>query len=514
MRKQTAAVLLTASLAATLTPSIALADNNAAGDASKVSEQAHNRFIVKYKDGSSPAKALDKVDRTASALSTAGAAQEKAADASAEENGATIKASHAASQGRVIVELDKALSGKEADSFMADLKSNPDVAYVEPDLMMTANATPPNDTHWDKMWDLKAEGPGLDLLRAWDVTKGKGVNVAVLDTGITKHRDLDANVIPGYDFISDPWISRDNDGRDTNPQDEGDWVAANECGVGNPERDQNSTWHGSHVAGTIGAVANDNYGIPGIAPESKIQPLRVLGRCGGRTSDITDAITYASGGKVPGLATNPTPAQVINLSLGGPSATCPRVYQDAIDAAVARGTTVVVAAGNSAKDAQYSTPANCSNVVVVGSVGSDGSQAYYSNYGSKITLSGQGGDLKNNQGTLSTINTGKTTPVGPGWGAFQGTSMAAPHVAGVAALMKAANPNLTPEQIKSMLADTAKPVSKCWAGSGACGAGILDGGAAVTKAAGNDTGGDNGDGGGGGDDSETPDPWWWWRWGW
>ncbi|OKL53420.1 hypothetical protein BSZ39_09560 [Bowdeniella nasicola] len=191
--------------------------------------------------------------------------------------------------------------------------------------------------------------------------------------------------------------------------------------MGNSERDQNSTCHDSHVAGTIGGAANDNYGIPGIAPESKIQPLRVLGRCGGRTSDITDAITY----EVPGLATNPTPARVINLSLGGPSATCPRVYQDAIDAAVARGTTVVVAAGNSAKDAQYSTPANCSNVVVVGSVGSDGSQAYYSNYGSRITLSGQGGDLKNNQGTLSTINTGKTTPVGPGWGAFQGTSMVA-----------------------------------------------------------------------------------------
>ncbi len=313
--------------------------------------------------------------------------------------------------------------------------------------------------------------------------------VAVIDTGITGHPDLDANILPGYDFISDTFVSRDGDGRDDDPADEGDWnPEANECYTDSEVTD--SSWHGTHVAGTIAAVTNNAVGVAGTAYNAKIVPVRVLGRCGGYTSDIADAIVWASGGTVSGVPANPNPAEVINMSLGG-SGTCSSTYQNAITAAVNRGTTVVVAAGNSAANVSGSVPANCSNVVAVAAITSAGAKASFSNYGSGIDVSAPG------QAILSTLNDGTTTPGSASYASYNGTSMAAPHVAGVVALVQsAASTVLTPAAVETLLKNTASALpGTC---SGGCGAGIVNANAAVTAAIG---GGDGDDGDSGGDDT-------------
>ncbi|MEE7566353.1 S8 family serine peptidase, partial [Xanthomonas sp. Kuri4-3] len=181
---------------------------------------------------------------------------------------------------------------------------------------------------------------------------------------------------------------------------------------------------GTHVAGTIAAVTNNAVGVAGTAYNAKIVPVRVLGRCGGYTSDIADAIVWASGGSVSGVPANANPAEVINMSLGG-SGTCSTTYQNAINGAVSRGTTVVVAAGNSATNVSSSVPANCANVIAVAATTSAGAKASFSNYGTGIDVSAPG------QGILSTLNSGTTTPGNASYASYNGTSMAAPHVAGV-----------------------------------------------------------------------------------
>ena len=162
---------------------------------------------------------------------------------------------------------------------------------------------------------------------AWDVSTGSGSTVAVIDTGITAHLDLDANVLPGYDFVSDATAARDGNGRDSNAQDQGDWYAAGECGQ---TAAANSSWHGTHVSGTVAAVAGNSTGVAGVAPTAKVVPVRVLAKCGGSLSDIADAIIWAAGGTVSGIPANANPAKVINMSLGG-SGACGTTYQAAID---------------------------------------------------------------------------------------------------------------------------------------------------------------------------------------
>lgn len=205
---------------------------------------------------------------------------------------------------------------------MAQFRADPDVAYVEPDTRAYAQAVTPNDTEYAKQWDLFEATAGMNVPGAWDKTTGSGVTVAVIDTGYVAHSDVAPNVVSGYDFISTASEARDGNGRDSNPADEGDWNATDgECGVGS--KASTSSWHGTHVAGTIAAATNNSKGVAGIAYGAKIQPVRVLGKCGGSTSDIVDAITWASGGSVAGIPANATPAKVINMSLGGPVPAAP-----------------------------------------------------------------------------------------------------------------------------------------------------------------------------------------------
>ncbi|WP_436492728.1 S8 family peptidase [Actinokineospora sp. HUAS TT18] len=384
--------------------------------------------------------------------------------------------------GDVLVKANRGLNRAGAANFMNDLRKQPGVVSVEPDLIMTAQT---NDSRYAEQWDLFEATAGMNAPAAWATADGAGVTVAVIDTGIVGHSDLNANVLPGYDFISDAAAARDGNGRDANPNDEGDWYAAGECGSANPS---NSSWHGSHVAGTIAAVSDNSNGIAGIAAKSKIVPIRVLGKCGGRSSDIADAITWASGGKVTRVPNNPNPAKVINMSLGG-AGSCGSIYQRAIDGAVKRGTTVVVAAGNSNSDVSGFSPANCNNVVSVAASDREGNRAFYSNFGAKIDVTAPGGEVRNEtdapgtrtkpqDGILSTINAGLTTQTTEDYKTFMGTSMAAPHVAGLVALMLGEKP-LTPAQVEAALKANVRPLpGTC---SGGCGTGLIDAGATIAN---------------------------------
>ncbi|GAB0109975.1 hypothetical protein PA7559_12430 [Pseudoalteromonas distincta] len=356
-------------------------------------------------------------------------------------------------------------------------------------------STRPNDPRFDDQWHYYEQTGGLNLPTAWDTATGSGVVVAVLDTGYRPHADLDANILPGYDMISNLSVANDGDGRDTDARDPGDAVATNECGTNNA---QNSSWHGTHVAGTVAAVTNNGEGVAGVTYDAKVVPVRVLGKCGGLTSDIADGIIWASGGNVSGIPTNSNPADVINMSLGG-SGSCSSTTQNAINTARSNGTVVIIAAGND-NSANYN-PGNCEGVVNVASVGRNGGRAYYSNYGSNIDVAAPGGEqsfANDSEGVLSTYNSGSSSPSSDSYGFSQGTSMAAPHVAGVAALIKQAKPNATPDEIESILKSTSRTFPAACAN---CGTGIVDATAAVMAAS--DGGSSTPEAGGGGSVSDV-----------
>ncbi|MCG8434293.1 MAG: S8 family peptidase [Gammaproteobacteria bacterium] len=363
----------------------------------------------------------------------------------------------------------------------AQFAADPNVEYAEPDLMLTHFFTP-NDTRYNEQWHYFESTGGMNLPTAWDTADGSGTVVAVLDTGYRAHNDLDGNLVSGYDFISDTFVANDGGGRDSNALDPGDWMNAGECGGGEPPSFRSSSWHGTHVAGTVAAETNNNNGVAGVAFNAKILPVRVLGKCGGLTSDIADAIIWSSGGSVSGVPSNSNPADVINLSLGG-GGSCGSTMQSAINTARSNGTTVVVSAGNSNTNASNATPANCSGVITVAATDRGGNRAFYSNYGSTVEVSAPGGETTTStNGVLSTLNTGNTTPGSDTYAFYQGTSMAAPHVAGAAALLYDVDPSITPDEVLSILQSTARSLpGSC---SGGCGAGIVDAAAAVAAAGG------------------------------
>jgi serine protease len=302
----------------------------------------------------------------------------------------------------------------------------------------------------------------------------------VLDTGYRPHVDLAANIVGGYDFISDTFVANDGNARDSSAQDPGDWNTAGQCPPDPGAYD--SSWHGTHVAGTIGAVSNNSSGVAGVAFGGRVLPLRVLGRCGGYTSDIADAIVWASGGSVSGVPANAYVAKVVNLSLGG-EGSCDTTTQNAINSARSRGTVIVVAAGNENRNASTSSPANCSGVITVASVNRSGGRAYYSNYGAVVDVAAPGGDVRTSasNGVLSTSNSGTTTPGSDIYAFYQGTSMATPHVAGVVALMLSRNSALTPDDVESRLKSSTRSFP---ATCSQCGTGIVDALAAVNAATG------------------------------
>ncbi|GAA2116507.1 S8 family serine peptidase [Kocuria atrinae] len=348
-----------------------------------------------------------------------------------------------------VVRLDRELDESEQDKVVDELRANPAVEYAEPDRLAAASWMP-NDVYMPYQW-ANNKATGLDFPAAWDLARGNGQTIGILDTGITSHPDLNSKVVSGRDFITSTALSVDGNGRDANPRDEGDWSTAGQCGKGTPAR--NSSWHGTHVAGLAAAATNNNRtGIAGAAPGAKIQPVRVLGNCTfGWVSDIADAVTWASGATVAGQPRNPNPSTVINMSLNYPGQ-CGNTLQAAINTAVSRKVPVVVAAGNSGVNAVNTAPANCGNTIVVGAAGPKGVPASYSNIGAVVDVLAPGGTARDP--LLSTMNTGARGQAVASYGNQYGTSMAAPLVAGTVALMKQANPGLTPARIEQVLKST------------------------------------------------------------
>ena len=428
-----------------------------------------DRLIVKYRDAADNSKG----PRVARAMS---AARQALIDRAGQQHGATMRALRATATGADVLQLNRRMGLDEARQLAAELMArDPDVEYAEPDRIMVPLATP-NDPMYSQQWDLFEAAGGLRLPAAWDRSTGAGVNVAVIDTGYRPHADLAGQILPGYDFITSTTIANDGNGRDADASDPGDWTPAGSCSAGIPAADKTSSWHGTHVAGTIAARTNNGVGVAGVAWNAKIVPARVLGRCGGYTSDIADAMVWASGGSVTGVPANANKARVLNLSLGG-SGACDTTTQRAIDSARSRGAVVVVAAGNANVNAANASPANCAGVITVAAVGRSGGKASYSNYGAVVDLAAPGGD--SGAGILSTLNAGTGAPASDNYAYYVGTSMATPHVAGVAALMLAVNPNLTPDEIETRLKSTARVFPAACSG---CGSGIVDAAAAVNAA--------------------------------
>lgn len=401
--------------------------------------------------------------------------------------------------GSHLLKLERALTVHEARALAAQLQQSGEVQAAEPDLLLQPQAVAPNDpgyTTWPGQWHYLPPGGvnrgGADVPAAWERTLGSGnVTVAVIDTGYRPHADLQAT-LPGYDFISSTTVSNDRTGRDADASDPGDYVAAGACGNGSAAR--NSSWHGTHVMGTIAALMNNGKYGTGIAPQVRLLPVRALGRCGGYTSDIVDSIRWAAGIAVTSAPRNLNPARVINLSLGSPG-NCSAAFQSAINDANAKGAIVVVATGNAGANAVYQ-PANCSAVIAVTAHAIDGDNADYANIGTQTTISAPGGGCGTQSMTCvpgytadgpsvySLGNTGATVPQADNAALKSGTSMAAPHVAGTIALMLSVNPALTRAEVTSLLRSAARPFeagSTCMLpeNSGLCGAGLLDAQAAL-----------------------------------
>ncbi len=354
------------------------------------------------------------------------------------------------------------------------LSASPEVEYAQPNYIAQI-AAKPNDQYFPAQWHYSDYGTGagqspggIDLPKAWDITKGSSsVVVAVIDTGILpNHPDIagSPNLVAGYDMISDPTTANDGDGRDSDPTDPGDACPPDP-----------SSWHGTHVAGTIGVGrTNNGVGVAGVSWQGKVQAVRALGRCGGTFADLNDAIRWAAGLAVPGAPTNATPAKVLNMSLGAAvKCSASPATQSAINDAVNAGATVVVAAGNNAMDASLVTPGGCDNVVTVAASDYRGYLATrYSNYGTAVEILAPGGDVLRDDDHDGNPD-GVYSMVQGGYAFYNGTSMAAPHVAGVAALLLAVKPSLTPAQVAQRLQSTARARSatEC---PNPCGTGLLD----------------------------------------
>jgi len=485
-------------------------------------QQAFHRFVVEYRQGT-----REKSDRNAGVATV-----NRALSRSALAKGRAASASHlrTLATGQQLVKLSRSLDRVEADALLRQIQADPNVVSVRPDrlrqiardavrLPRVQPAYIPNDPDFvEYQWHMLAPdgsatfdgGPnrgGANVPAAWDLADGNGITIAVLDTGITEHPDVDTSFADaGYDFITDAFVSgRATDDRVPGGWDLGDWTIGYPGAEGCQQR--YSSWHGTHVASTAGAQATDNgVGMTGIAYSANILPIRVLGHCGGYDTDISDAIVWAAGGEVEGMPLNENPAQVINLSLGGAGA-CTDYEADAVARANELGAVVVVAAGNQNANTSGYSPGNCPGVVTVASNGVTSRRAYYSNFGDGIEISAPGGGVYANDGSggaqiydgfiWQAVNPSDTTPlpadqIAPdgsngGYGGSAGTSQAAPHVAGVVALMQGARldadlPLLTPDEVLGVLQDTVTPFTVAPAAAQSIGPGIVNAAAAVAKA--------------------------------
>jgi serine protease len=365
---------------------------------------------------------------------------------------------------------------KTTRAAIEDLAREGDVLWAEPDRIrhttMTTTGRDPDDPMFQYQWALER----LHAPQAWMRSVGAdSVVVAVIDTGVRPHPDLDARVLPGWDFVSNPASAGDGDGRDGDPTDPGEPTEAS------------SGLHGTHIAGIIGAESDNGLGVAGLDWRCRLLPVRALGVEHGQgvDSDIADAIRWAAGLHVDGAPDNLTPAGVINLSFGGAGRSA--TLQAAVNDARARGVVVVAAAGNDAMDARNDSPAGLDGVIAVGALGPDGQRAGYSNFGPTISLMAPGGLPGGSSGVLSTLGDA-------GYAYYAGTSQAAAFVSAAASLVRSVAPSLAADRVRALLEASADPSAQCASpanpASPGCGAGLVDLDAALALASSCQNGGD------------------------
>jgi serine protease len=439
------------------------------------SQQRLNRLIIKFKDSSAS-------NSKSSALGVAGSRDRVQAlntfSVTGKEGAATLSYLKSVSGSTHVARTSQPLTHADLSALARTVAQDPRVEYAEVDEKVYAHFLP-NDplygAHQGYLQSPYAVAGGANLPNAWGrrlggvPVSGAGVTVAVLDTGYQPHADLAANIVGGYDFIGEDGFdnfatANDGDGRDADARDPGDWnTQSNQCDV------ENSSWHGTHVAGIIGAVGNNNTGVVGVAYRAKILPLRVLGVCGGYTSDTTAAMQWAAGLSVPGVPDNPNPAKVLNMSFGR-SGNCSQTYQAAVTAARNAGTTIVVSTGNESSTTGITQPANCQGVIAVTSHTALGAKADYANTGPGTSISALGDNI------YSTSNTGITVPATDSYDSKSGTSFSAPQVAGIAALLVQLKPGISPAEVQTTIMQSARPYAAgtLCATRTDCGAGLLD----------------------------------------
>lgn len=335
----------------------------------------------------------------------------------------------------------------------------------------------PTDPLYSEQWHYN----NMNLPAAWDISTGVASTVvAVIDDGMLynlsdtdpkTHPDFAGKVVGGYDFISDPAVAEDGDGRDANPYD-----------------NRGDQYHGTHVGGTVAAASNNGQFGAGVNWSAKLVNIRALGTGGGTGTDILEGMLWAGGEPVAGIPNNPNPAKVINMSLGGNGA-CDTVQQMAIDKLVAKGIIIVVAAGNETVNVNLPVqPASCNNVITVGATGPTNLRAPYSNFGARIDVMAPGGDTEqsinlNGQDKEAGVYSNFYNKQSMSFilGSSQGTSMAAPHVAGLVSLMVGIDPTLNHSKTLAFLKTNAKalPAADCSAGNAMvmgsdCGSGLVD----------------------------------------
>jgi serine protease len=413
---------------------------------------------------------------------------------------------------------------EELGATLARLRADPSVETAEVDSRIYISAIPTDPRYsagsdangsWRGQWYLDTPSlntpAAIGATTAWESSRGTGVTIAILDTGILPHPDL-ASPLPGYDFVCHDGgsntsacsgagtsflIAGDNSSWDGDPTDPGDYISApdlalpnsyflaNACGSGdNHDQPLDSSWHGTRVAGLIGATMNNGIGIAGVANASRLLPVRVIGKCSGYTSDLIAALYWVAGisdASLGSVALPPTAnqAQIINLSLGNRQ-DCSTLEQSAIDAVIAKGILIVAAAGN--EGGPLGSPGNCRGVLAVAGLRQVGTKVGYSNVSStaaSIGIAAPAGNCINtapNTECVYALNTlsndGKQTAatsgytyslLNPGYtgnnlnGFNIGTSFAAPLVTAVAALMKSANPGLSPTQLIARIQQSAAP---------------------------------------------------------
>jgi serine protease len=418
-----------------------------------------------------------------------------------------VAASRPNGAGSRLLQFERRLTREQARALADRLQRRPEVAWVVPNERERRLQTPNDPLFGDQWWLRPVSGSDGNVIsqrlrgvpgfqRGWQQNTGvPSARVAVLDTGITTHPELAGRVVGGHDFVSDVAVANDGNGRDTDPTDPGDWVSAADAATQDFDgcTVENSSWHGTLIAGIVAARTNEGAGVAGANWDGRIVPVRVAGKCGADVADIIDGMRWAAGLPVAGAPANPNPARIINLSFGG-SAACTQAYQEAIDAIRAAGAVLVVAAGN--ERTAPTRPASCAGVIGVAAVNRDGFKTNYSNFGPTLAIAtvggddgeGSWGDLFDDGGLLTIYNTGVTSAGASTHAYLFGTSFATPVVAGALSLMLSVNPALSADQLRTGLARTARPHVtsphigacssanpwRCLCTTTTCGAGLLD----------------------------------------